>query len=109
MIQHIQLKKGLNIPIKGEAELKIEKSIISEVVSVKPTNFKNLTPKLLVREGDSVKAGSILFIDKYSDRVDGVKLSFLEFIICGVLSMILMFIFEKPKARTEEDKCISGG
>lgn len=38
----------------------------------------------------------ILFIDKYSDRVDGVKLSFLEFIICGVLSMILMFIFEQP-------------
>ena len=30
MIQHIQLKKGLNIPIKGEAELKIEKSIISK-------------------------------------------------------------------------------
>lgn len=38
----------------------------------------------------------ILFIDKYSDRVDGVKLSFFEFIICGALSMILMFIFEKP-------------
>lgn len=69
MIQHIQLKKGLNIPIKGEAELKIEKSIISEVVSVKPTNFKNLTPKLLVREGDSVKAGSILFIDKYRPEI----------------------------------------
>jgi len=38
----------------------------------------------------------ILFIDKYSDRVDGVKLSFFEFIICGALSMVLMFIFEKP-------------
>lgn len=69
MIQHIQLKKGLNIPIKGQAELKIEKSVISEVVSVKPTNFKNLTPKLLVREGDAVKAGSILFIDKYRPEI----------------------------------------
>ena len=69
MIKHIQLNKGLDIPVKGAAELKIEKSIISEVVSVKPVNFKNLTPKLLVREGDEVKAGSILFVDKYRPEI----------------------------------------
>ena len=69
MIKHIQLNKGLDIPVKGAAELKIEKSIISEVVSVKPVNFKNLTPKLLVREGDAVKAGSILFVDKYRPEI----------------------------------------
>ena len=69
MIKHIQLHKGLDIPVKGAAELKIEKNIISEVVSVKPVNFKNLTPKLLVREGDAVKAGSILFVDKYRPEI----------------------------------------
>lgn len=69
MIEHIQLNKGLDIPIKGAAELKIEKTVISEVVSVKPTNFKNLTPKLVVREGDVVKAGSILFVDKYRPEI----------------------------------------
>ena len=69
MIKHIQLTKGLDIPVKGAAELKIEKDIISEVVSVKPVNFKNLTPKLLVREGDTVKAGTILFIDKYRPEI----------------------------------------
>ncbi|MBE6225172.1 MAG: Na(+)-translocating NADH-quinone reductase subunit A [Bacteroidales bacterium] len=69
MIKHIQLHKGLDIPVKGAAELKIEKTIISDVVSVKPVNFKNLTPKLLVREGDEVKAGSILFVDKYHPEV----------------------------------------
>ena len=69
MIKHIQLHKGLDIPVKGAAELKIEKDIISEVVSVKPVNFKNLTPKLLVREGDEVKAGSILFVDKYRPEI----------------------------------------
>lgn len=37
----------------------------------------------------------ILCVDHFSS-VDGVKLSFFEFIICGVLSLILMFIFEKP-------------
>lgn len=69
MIKHIQLNKGLDIPIKGAAERKIEKTIISDVVSVKPVNFKNLTPKLLVREGDEVKAGSILFVDKYHPEI----------------------------------------
>ena len=69
MIKHIQLNKGLDIPVKGAAELRIEKNIVSDVVSVKPVNFKNLTPKLLVREGDAVKAGSILFIDKYRPEI----------------------------------------
>lgn len=69
MIKHIQLNKGLDIPVKGAAELRIEKSIVSDVVSIKPVNFKNLTPKLLVREGDAVKAGSILFLDKYHPEV----------------------------------------
>ncbi len=69
MLKNFRLNKGLDIPVKGAAELKIEKSIFSDVVSVKPTNFKNLTPKLLVREGDEVKAGSILFIDKYRPEI----------------------------------------
>ncbi len=69
MLKNIRLHRGLDIPVKGAAELKIEKSIVSDVVSVKPTNFKNLTPKLLVREGDEVKAGSILFVDKYRPEI----------------------------------------
>ncbi|MBQ7773995.1 MAG: Na(+)-translocating NADH-quinone reductase subunit A [Bacteroidales bacterium] len=69
MIKHIQLNKGLDIPVQGAAELRIEKTIIPDVVSVKPVNFRSLTPKLVVREGDAVKAGSILFVDKYHPEV----------------------------------------
>ena len=69
MLKNFRLNKGLDIPVKGAAELRIEKSIVSDVVSVKPTNFKNLTPRLLVREGDEVKAGSILFVDKYHPEI----------------------------------------
>lgn len=69
MLKNIQLTKGLDIPVQGAAELRIEKSIVSDIVSVKPTNFKNLTPKLLVREGDEIKAGSILFADKYRPEI----------------------------------------
>lgn len=38
----------------------------------------------------------IICIDKFADRVDGVKLSALQFFVCGILSLILMFIFENP-------------
>ena len=69
MLKNFRLNKGLDIPVKGAAELKIEKSIVSDVVSVKPVNFKNLTPRLMVREGDEVKAGSILFVDKYHPEI----------------------------------------
>ena len=30
-------------------------------------------------------------------EIEGVKLSLLQFVVCGVLSGILMFIFEKHK------------
>ncbi len=38
----------------------------------------------------------ILCIDCYIDTVDAVKLSALQFFVCGVLSAILMLIFERP-------------
>ena len=37
-----------------------------------------------------------LVIDKYSAIVDGVKLSCAQFFVSGIISVILMFIFEKP-------------
>ncbi len=38
----------------------------------------------------------IICIDKYADRVDGIKLSAVQFFVCGILSFILMLIFEEP-------------
>ena len=38
----------------------------------------------------------ILCIDHFIDRVDGVKLATIQFFTCGVLSLILMLIFENP-------------
>lgn len=38
----------------------------------------------------------IICIDKFADRVDGVKLSSLQFFVCGILSLLLMLIFEEP-------------
>lgn len=64
MLQNIRLKRGLDIPIAGSAEPVIRKSIVPDIIAMKPTDFKCLTPKLCVKEGDAVKAGSIVFVDK---------------------------------------------
>ncbi len=41
-------------------------------------------------------AVQILCVDHYIDTVDGVKLSSIQFLVTGILSAILMLIFEKP-------------
>ena len=38
----------------------------------------------------------IITVDRFSADIDGIKLSCIQFFIAGVLSTILMFIFEKP-------------
>ena len=43
-------------------------------------------------------AVQILSVDRYIGSVDPVKLSSLQFLVTGVLSAVLMFIFEKPGA-----------
>ena len=58
MSKNIELKRGLNIPIAGAAALKTVKKIEPDIIAVKPTDFKGMIPRLLVREGDRVLAGS---------------------------------------------------
>ena len=38
----------------------------------------------------------IMAIDKYAAIYNGLKLSCIQFYVCGILSAVLMFIFEKP-------------
>lgn len=39
----------------------------------------------------------ILLIERYAPNCDGVKLSCVQFFVAGLISLILMFIFEKPE------------
>lgn len=64
MSLNIVLKKGLNVPISGQAELRVSKTISPEVVAVQPDCFKGLLPRLLVKEGDPVLCGSPVLADK---------------------------------------------
>lgn len=69
MSNNIDLKRGLDIPISGTAAQKTKKVIVPDVVAVKPTDFRGLIPRLLVREGDKVLAGSPILADKKSPEI----------------------------------------
>ena len=64
MSNTIVLKKGLNLPVKGEPQARVSKAIVPETVAVQPTDFKGLLPRLLVKEGDRVLCGSPVLADK---------------------------------------------
>ena len=68
MAQTIKIKKGLNIKLIGEARKEIC-NIETEQYAVKPTDFIGVLPRLLVKEGDIVKAGTPLFADKYRENI----------------------------------------
>ena len=38
----------------------------------------------------------ILIIDYFSPKADGVRMSCIQFFVCGIISMIIAFIFEQP-------------
>ena len=69
MSNNIYLKKGLDLPINGTAAQNTKKVIKPDVVAVKPTDFRGLVPKLLVREGDKVLAGTPVLADKMSQNI----------------------------------------
>jgi len=64
MSRTISLKKGYNIPIMGTAEKIIAGESSPVRFGVKPVDFPGLTPKLEVKPGDRIKAGTPLFYDK---------------------------------------------
>ncbi len=62
----IKLKKGFDIKIVGSPKEEILTNFTSTTFSVKPTDFKGLSPipKVTVAVGDEVKAGDTIFFDK---------------------------------------------
>jgi Na+-transporting NADH:ubiquinone oxidoreductase subunit A len=64
----IKIKRGLTINLVGEAE-KTVTEINPKYCAIKPVDFIGVFPKLLIQEGDPVKAGTPLFFDKYRDRI----------------------------------------
>lgn len=70
MSKTIKLKKGFDINLAGKPEKKISEISLSETFALKPTDFPHMSrPKLLVKEGDTVKAGTPILYDKFAEDV----------------------------------------
>ncbi len=61
----IKIKRGLDIRLLGAAEKIYISSEKSRTYAVKPPDFPGLIPKLSVKPGDHVQAGTTLFFNKY--------------------------------------------
>lgn len=73
MSKQIKIRKGLDINLKGKAEKIFIKNEMADSYAVKPTDFPGVTPKLAVKEDDTVKAGTPLFYDKYNPDIQFVS------------------------------------
>ena len=69
MSKNIKLRKGLDIKLAGKAEQVLENAPMAKSYAVSPLDYENVTPKLLVKVGDKVEAGSALFFDKNNPRI----------------------------------------
>ena len=69
MTNVIKLRKGLDINLKGKA--KEEKLTLKPKgeIGLTPDAFTGVTPKVVVKEGDIVKAGDALFVNKQYPEV----------------------------------------
>ena len=69
MANVIKLRKGLDIHLQGQAaEKKIQLKSNGKFALV-PDDFEGVTPKVVVREGDVVRAGDALFVNKQYPEV----------------------------------------
>ena len=65
----ITIRRGLDIPLRGAAELRLTDARHIKTYAVKPTDFVGLVPRLNVEEGDAVAQGDVLFYDKKDERI----------------------------------------
>ena len=64
MANLFKLRKGLDINLQGKAEKKKLKLKSNGKYALLPDCFEGVVPKVVVKEGDKVKAGDALFINK---------------------------------------------
>lgn len=73
MANVIKLRKGLDINLKGKPAPEILRVDEPEVYALMPADFTGIMPKVTVHEGDAVKAGEPLFVDKNHPEVNFVS------------------------------------
>ena len=69
MANVVNIKRGLNIQLKGKAPLSELERHQSEDYAVEPGCFAGIVPKVLVKVGDKVKVGTPLMWDKVHPEI----------------------------------------
>lgn len=98
---YIILVPLLGIFLKKKAGLRVG---ISVVIAVAGLYLLCMTESFRLEAGDMlvlicalIFSFHIMVIDHFSPLVDGVKMSCIQFLTCGILCGICMFLFEEPK------------
>ena len=73
MAKVIKLRKGLDINLKGKAALETTAVKCCGEYALVPDDFPGLKPKVVAKEGDAVKVGDALFVDKLHPEVKFVS------------------------------------
>ena len=64
-----KIRKGLDLNLAGEAPLQVKEAPLAEEYAISPADFLGVMPKLVVKEGENVLAGSPLFVDKATESI----------------------------------------
>lgn len=99
MANVIKLRKGLDINLKGKAAKQKFSVKAAAQYAIVPDDFVGMTPKVVVREGDKVKAGDALFVNKkqtdvkFASPVSGV----VQAVVRGDRRKVLRVVVEADK------------
>ncbi|PCJ82193.1 MAG: NADH:ubiquinone reductase (Na(+)-transporting) subunit A [Bacteroidetes bacterium] len=105
MSRTYRINKGADIRMSGRPSDIVTEAPAAQVYAVKPPDFTGLLPKLNVREGDAVKAGTSIFYDKkmplvqYASPVSGV----VKEIVRGAKRRILAVVIEADNKNSNVD------
>lgn len=99
MSADITLKKGLSIPLNGEATKKTIAPKTSNTFILYPEDFHGIVPKMLVKEGEKVSLGQPVFFSKANPEIQFVSP------VSGALSKIV----RGAKRRILEVQIVSDG
>lgn len=69
MARVFKVRRGLDIKLKGKAQTTTYRCKSSGEIALSPSSFVGVVPKVVVREGDNVKAGQALFVNKQYPEV----------------------------------------
>ncbi len=73
MANTIKISKGLKIKIDGIATAKTSKVKHANVIEINPDHYHGVVPKMLVKGGETLQAGSAVFYDKNNEAMKFVS------------------------------------